>query len=242
MLKLGVFEGKKLVLRFALPNQLEFTTHAVVAASLEERGAPHVSAVAVASVGPHTDVLVNALKPLAPHATLHLHSGLNLGLTNAYEQPARVGIDRLLNVIAAHELYGGPAVVADLGTATNFDCVGAHGEFLGGAICTGPQLGLDALSSRSSQLLHVTFEQPPSLIATNTTDALRSGAYYGHAHLVDGLLRQFCAELGEPCHAIVTGGYAGALYPQLPSATHLAPELTLHGVRLAFERLGSARA
>lgn len=234
MIKCAVFSGEHILARFALPNQGQpdlSELHARLGALPEVR----VSAVAIASVGPHGDALMSALKPLAPNATLRLHGGMDLGVSNAYEQPSSLGIDRLLNVVAAHAIYGGPAVVADIGTATNFECVGANGEFLGGAICAGPQLCLDALGARSKQLLHLIFERPGSFIATNTSDALKSGAYYGHAHLVDGLLRQFAVALQRPCKTIVTGGYATELFPMIESATHLDPDLTLQGVRLAFE-------
>lgn len=236
MIKCAVFSGENIVGRFALPSQGQLDL-AALPAKLDAVARVRISAVAIASVGPHGDALISALQPLAPNATLRLHAGMDLGISNAYDQPSSLGVDRLLNVVAAHAIYGGPAVVADIGTATNFECVGANGEFLGGAICAGPQLCLDALGARSKQLLHLTFGRPGSFIATNTTDALKSGAYYGHAHLVDGLLRQFAGALEQPCKTIVTGGYAAELFPLIKSATHVDPDLTLHGVRLAFERV-----
>lgn len=242
MVKYAVFAGSELVLRFAVPNAWQTPAGETpnldhVRSVLHGHGVTHIDAIAVANVGPHGDRLVDALLPLAPTRTVRLHAGLDLGVVNAYENPQSLGIDRLVNVIAAHTLYGGPVVVADIGTATNFECVGAHGEFLGGAICAGPQLGLDALSERSSRLASLHFEPPRALIATNTFDALKAGAYYGHAELVDGLLRRYRAALGPNCKTVVTGGYSSALFPLLTTPHHLDPDLTLHGVRLAYERL-----
>jgi type III pantothenate kinase len=236
MVKFAVFSGSNIVARFVSPISAETLDAAVVTARLSEAGVLDINAIALASVGPHGDALHETLSRLCP-TIVRLHAGLDLGVTNLYEQPSSVGIDRLLNAIAAHALYGGPIVVADVGTATNFECVGARGEFLGGAICAGPQLGLDALSSRSKRLLQVDFGPPRSFVATNTSDALKSGAYHGHAHMLDGMLRQFQATLGKQCKAVVTGGYATELFPLLRSATHLNADLTLQGVRLAFEHL-----
>jgi type III pantothenate kinase len=241
MVKYAVFAGSNIVAKFSQPNSAHLVDQAFVETHLRASGITRVTAVAIASVGPHSDALLSALSPLAPNATLRLHAGLELGVPSAYEQPTTLGIDRLLNTIAAHALYGGPAIIADIGTATNFECVGPDGEFLGGAICAGPQLCLDALGARSKHLLHLNFEPPRSLIATNTTDALKSGAYYGHVHLVDGLLRQFQAALPKQSATIVTGGYATQLFPLISSATHLNPDLTLHGVRLAFERVAKLK-
>lgn len=245
MVKCAVFAGAEVVGRLAWPNDGAPPDLEHLRRQLHTQGVSHIGAIAVANVGPHGDRLMAALSPLTPARALHLHAGLDLGVVNAYEHPQSLGVDRLLNVIAAHTMYGGPAVVADIGTASNFECVGPNGEFLGGAICAGPQLGLDALSARSSHLATVHFEPPQALIATNTRDALRAGAYYGHAELVDGLLRRYHAALGPRCKIIVTGGYANALFPLLATPGQLEPDLTLHGVRLAYERWcarkGSAR-
>jgi type III pantothenate kinase len=249
MVKFALFDAGHIVARWMASNDSHATKPAQLRADLHTLGVAKLTAVALASVGPRGDAWFDALAPLAPDAALRLHAGLDLGIANAYQQPSSVGIDRLLNTLAAHVLYGGPAVVADIGTATNFECVGIQGEFLGGAICAGPQLGLDALGARSNQLLHINFEAPQELIATNTSDALKCGAHHGHSHMVSGLLKQFRAALPSPCKMIVTGGYAGQLFPvishllaDVPAGTlHWDPELTLQGVRLAFERVTAIR-
>lgn len=163
--------------------------------------------------------------------------GTKTGVPVLTDNPKEVGADRIVNTLAAHTLFGGPCVVVDFGTSTNLDVVSVNGEFLGGALAAGIEISVDALAARAAQLRQVELVRPRSVIGKNTVEALQSGALYGFAGQVDGLVRRIAAEVGEPLTAVVaTGGLAPVVVPESETITAHRPDLTLVGLRLIFER------
>jgi len=162
--------------------------------------------------------------------------GVKTGVPLLYDNPREVGADRIVNSLAAFHLYGGPAVVVDFGTSTNFDVVSARGEFLGGALAPGIEISVDALASRAARLLKVEIVRPRSVIGKTTVEALQSGLLYGFTGQVDGLVRRIQAELGEPTTVVATGGLASLVVAESETIDHHEPDLTLLGLRLVFER------
>lgn len=163
--------------------------------------------------------------------------GTKTGVPILTDNPKEVGADRIVNTLAAFHLYGGPAIVVDFGTSTNLDVVSSKGEFLGGALAPGVEISLEALASRAAQLRKVEIVKPKHVIGKNTVEALQSGAIYGFAGQVDGLVHRIIAELDEPVTAVIaTGGLAGVVVPESSTITHHNPDLTLTGLRLVFER------
>ena len=120
--------------------------------------------------------------------------------------------------------------------ATTFDIVSAKGEYLGGIICPGVQISADALFQRAARLPRVDLKKPCEVIGKSTVSAIESGLYYGYVGLVDGLLRRIKRELGERTVCIATGGLAGVLSSDIDLIEHVDPDLTLHGLRLVWER------
>lgn len=162
--------------------------------------------------------------------------GVRTGVPLLYDNPRELGADRIVNSLAAYTLYGGPAVVVDFGTSTNFDVVSARGEFLGGALAPGIEISVDALAARGARLFKVELTRPRSVIAKTTAEALQSGMIYGFAGQVDGLVRRIEAELGAPAAVIATGGLAPLVLAESQTLQHHEPDLTLIGLRLVFER------
>jgi type III pantothenate kinase len=121
--------------------------------------------------------------------------GVKTGVPIRMDNPKEVGSDRIMNSLAAVHLYGGPAIVVDFGTSTNFDAVSAKGEFVGGALAPGIEISVDALSRRAAQLLKVELTRPARVIGKNTVEALQSGIVYGFAGQVEGIARRMAAEL-----------------------------------------------
>ncbi len=152
------------------------------------------------------------------------------------DSPDEVGPDRIANAAAAFARYGGPCVVVDFGTAINFDAVSAAGEFVGGAIAPGVQVATDALRDRAARLAKVELRAPERAIGLNTDTNMQSGAIFGFAGLVDGLVRRFRAELGGEAIAVATGGMAALVAPHCQTVDHVEPLLTLEGLRLIWER------
>ena len=166
--------------------------------------------------------------------------GVKTGVPVRYDNPKEVGSDRITNSAAAAHLYGGPAIVVDFGTSTNFDAVSAHGEFVGGALAPGIEISVDALSRRAAQLLKVELTRPARVIGKSTVEALQSGIIFGFAGQVEGMVTRMAAELapGDPgsVTVIATGGLAPLVIDEVKVIDAYEPWLTLVGLRLIFER------
>jgi len=166
--------------------------------------------------------------------------GVKTGVPIRMDNPKEVGSDRIMNSLAAVHLYGGPAIVVDFGTSTNFDAVSARGEFVGGALAPGIEISVDALSRRAAQLLKVELTRPPRVIGKNTVEALQSGIVYGFAGQVEGIAQRMAAELApddpSAVTVIATGGLAALVIGEVPIIDAHEPWLTLIGLRLVFER------
>ncbi|RBY96371.1 pantothenate kinase [Blastococcus sp. TF02-8] len=173
--------------------------------------------------------------------------GVRTGVPLHVDNPREVGADRVVTALAAHELFGRdddgrarPVVVVDFGTSTNVDAVGPGGQFLGGALAPGLEVSLDALASRAAQLRSVELTCPPQAIGKNTVAALQSGLVLGFAGLVDGLVTRISAELvaqfGSTPVVVATGGLAPVVADSCASIGPREPDLTVHGLRLAFQR------
>ncbi|MHB8682268.1 MAG: type III pantothenate kinase [Acidimicrobiales bacterium] len=164
-----------------------------------------------------------------------LEPGVRSGMPILYDNPKEVGADRIANAIGAYDLYGGPCIVVDLGTATTFDAISAQGEYLGGAIAPGIAISMDALFQHAAALRRVELVEPRSVIGKSTIESIQSGALYGFAAQVDGMCRRIMDELG-PCTVVATGGLAEVVGPFTAVIEHREPWLTLHGLRLVYER------
>ena len=168
--------------------------------------------------------------------TVVVSPGVKTGVPLLYDNPREVGPDRIVNTLAAYTLHGGPAIVVDFGTSTNFDVVSARGEFLGGALAPGIEISVDALSARAARLFKVELVEPRSVIGKTTTEALQSGLLYGFAGQVDGLVRRIGAELGERPVVLATGGLSHLMFSVCETLDHHEPDLTLIGLRMVYER------
>jgi type III pantothenate kinase len=170
-----------------------------------------------------------------PHVIVE--PGVRTGVPLLTDNPKEVGADRIVNTLATHHLFGGPAIVVDFGTSTNLDVVSARGEFLGGALAPGIEISLDALASRAAQLRKVELVRPRSVIGKNTVEALQSGALYGFAGQVDGLVDRIIEALGGTVTAVVaTGGLAPIVVAESRTITHHEPDLTLIGLDLIYAK------
>ena len=172
--------------------------------------------------------------------TTIVEPGTKTGVQLLVDNPKEIGADRIVNTLAAHTLYGGPAIVVDFGTSTNLDVVSPKGEFLGGALAPGIEISVDALASRAAQLRKVELVRPKSVIGKNTVEALQSGTIFGFAGQVDGLVDRITAELAadydEAPTVIATGGLAPLIIGVAETIDEYEPDLTLIGLRLIHEK------
>jgi type III pantothenate kinase len=196
-----------------------------------------VTGIAVASVVPRvTAALREMTEKWFPVKTVIVEPGIRTGMSILYDNPQDVGADRIADAVAAYDLYGGPTIVIDFGTATTVEAISAAGEYLGGAIIPGIEISLDALFGRAAALRRVELVEPRNVIGKNTVEAIQSGSVYGFAAQVDGLCARFQEELGQEATVVATGGLAGLIAPLTQRIDHHEPWLTLYGLRIIYER------
>ncbi|WP_406726202.1 type III pantothenate kinase [Streptomyces sp. GD-15H] len=165
--------------------------------------------------------------------------GVKTGVPIQFDNPKEVGADRIINAVAANELYGGPAIVVDFGTATTFDAISTRGEYVGGVIAPGIEISVEALGVKAAQLRKIEVVRPRSVIGKNTVEAMQSGIVYGFAGQVDGVARRMARELSDDpdeVTVIATGGLAPMVLGESAVIDEHEPWLTLIGLRLVYER------
>jgi len=172
---------------------------------------------------------------------------LPLGIKILYDDPSQVGADRIANAVAAFEIYGGPAIVVDLGTATTLDVISERGEYLGGAIAPGIETSSLNLFRRASQLFKVSLKKPRKAIGKNTEESLRSGIILGCVGQIDGIVAKIREELKkefgiqkEPM-VVATGGLADLIAGESKTIQKVDPALTLEGLRRIYQRVRKSK-
>lgn len=203
----------------------------------EDRSTDEITDVILSSVVPPVvPIWERVSSKLFGQAPQIVGPGMRTGMPVRYENPHEVGADRIVNAVAAYELFGGPTIAVDFGTATTFDCISGRGEYLGGVICPGIHISMEALFERASKLHRVEIARPKSVIGRTTTGALQSGLLYGYAGLVDSMIGRIKQELGAESRVVATGGLARRIAEETRAIEQVAPFLTLDGLRILFEK------
>ena len=237
----GVHDGAKLIASWRLTSRREQTSDEYglfIDTLLRSRGieAGQITDVAISNVVPPVqrtlERMVEAYFGVAPFS---VQSGVNVPITLAVDNPPEVGADRLCNAVAAKAIYGPPCIVVDFGTATNFDCVNARGEFIGGAIAPGLATAAEALIARAARLYRVELIAPATAVGRNTATNIQSGAVLGYAGLVDGLIERMRREIEGDVKVIGTGGLAAQMREVARSIQIVNPDLRLEGLRLIWK-------
>ncbi len=237
---LGLYDGTELLDTWRIATNAERTSDEhvlLVIQFLSQRGSGlgDLTGLVLSSTVPRlTAVLREMATRYLELTAVVLEPGTRSGMPILYDNPRQVGPDRIANAVGAFDLYGGPTLVVDFGTATTIDATSAAGEYLGGAILPGIEISLDALFDRAAALSWVELVPPRRVIGKNTPESIQSGVLFGFAAAVDGLCRRFEAELGT-CMIVSTGGLGGLMAPLSECIQRHDPWLTLHGLRLIYE-------
>lgn len=196
----------------------------------------------VSSVVPQvTESLTEAVEKLTGMRPLVLGPGLKTGLNICIDNPSQLGADIVADAVGASAKYPLPIILFDLGTATTIGTIDRHGHYLGGVIFPGVRLGLDALASRTAQLPQIGLEPPHSVIGPNTEQAMKSGAVFGTASFMDGMVARMEEELGEKATVVATGGIAHEIVEHCCCDVCYDAHLLLEGLRLIYVRNSPAR-
>jgi type III pantothenate kinase len=245
---LGVFDGTRLTHSWRLQTLRERTadeigilvTH-LFGQSGVERG--RIDGIIISSVVPPlTGTMEEMAERYFGRTAMTVDPSTNTGMKVLYTPASDVGADRVVNAVAAYEMFGRPdripVIAVDFGTATTFDVISAAGEYIGGVICPGIGISADALFQRAARLPRVDVRKPPSIIGQTTVTSMQAGLFFGYVAMVDGIVQRIRAELasGDRAACIATGGMAGVLAGETTAIQRVEPDLTLQGLRLIWER------
>jgi type III pantothenate kinase len=238
----GLFDGPRLAAHHrlsSLTHRTEDEMELLLEDLVRRSGVPVARGrMALCSVVPDlTPHLARVGERLFRRPTLVVSHELRLGLSYKVFDPSTMGADRITNIVAAHEIYGGPAVVLDLGTATTFDAFTARGVVLGGAIAPGIQSSAEELFRKASRLARVELKRPRRAIGRNTEENIQAGVIFGAVGQVDGIVNRIRREMGGRPKVIATGGLAEVVARDSRTIQVVDPHLTLKGLKLIDEGL-----
>lgn len=202
-----------------------------------------------------TDLKACLISSVVPQSVFHLRNlarrylkvepmvigeDVELGIDVRIDRPNEAGADRLVNAIGAFVAHGGPGVVVDSGTATNFDVYGADGAFEGGIIAPGINLSMQALHTAAAKLPRIEIRHPGRVIGKDTVTAMQAGVFLGYVDLIDGLCARIIEEYGQPLHVIATGGVASLFKGYSKAITIFDPDLNTRGLLEIYRRNGGS--
>lgn len=217
------------------PDEVGATLRMILATRPDSANAE--AAMVASVVPPLTGVFVEAIENHLGVAAHEFRFAPELGIRLDVEVPGEVGADRIANTLAAHLAHPGPAIVVDLGTATNLDVVSADGAFLGGIIAPGIEMQAASLPAGTALLPRVAVDFPPTFIGRSTATNMQIGVYHGATVLIDGFVERIREEWESDARVIATGGLAGPIAARCASVDRVDPDLTLKGVGWAYDRL-----
>ena len=239
---LGCIRGEEILFEARMATDLIKTSDQYCAElktmlSLFEVDAASIEGSIVSSVVPPVlNSFKTAIRKLTGKSCLVVGPGIKTGLNIRMDNPAEVGSDLIVAAVAAIAEYGAPLLLVDMGTATTITAVDASGSFVGGCICPGVKISMEALTGRTAQLPGISLDEPQVAIGKNTRDCMRSGIMFGAAGQIDGLLDRMQAELGTPAKVIVTGGISKFVMPLCRHEMIYERNLMLKGLRLLYRR------
>ena len=206
-----------------------------------------INSIIIANVVPETEFNLQHLceQYFCLHPMIVGDKDLNLGIEIHIDEPGELGADRIVNAVGANDLYKGPLIIIDFGTATTFDITGSDGSYAGGLIVPGINLSLEALYNAASRLPRITIEPQPksktsndtySIIGKSTKTAMRSGVFWGYIGLIEGIIKRIKGEYNTPMQTVATGGLAPVFAGSTAAIDFVDQDITIHGLVLISNR------
>lgn len=240
---LGVYEGAKLLVNWRMATDKEKTSDEfgmffVNLFNNEKLDKNKVEAVIIASVVPPIMYsLEHAVRKYFKVEPIIVGPGIKTGINIKYENPREVGADRIVNAVAAFEIYGGSLIIVDFGTATTFCAVSSKCEYIGGVICPGIKISAEALFQRAAKLPRIELVKPDSVIGKNTVVSMQSGIVFGYVGQVDYIVKRMKLEMKEDnIKVVATGGLARLIASESETIDEINSLLTLEGLRIIYDR------
>ncbi|MED4601864.1 type III pantothenate kinase [Paenibacillus validus] len=239
---LGIYEEKQLLHHWRLSTNRSTTAdeYGIMMYNLFQHAGielDQVEGVIISSVVPPLMfVLEHLCLKYLKKTPLVVGPGIKTGLNIRYENPKEVGADRIVNAVAAIDLYGPPCIVVDFGTATTFDYIDESGQYIGGAVAPGIGISTEALYQRAAKLPRIELVKPKNVVGRNTVNSMQAGIIYGFAGQVDGIVDRIKQESGKDPRVIATGGLAELIASESRTIELVNPLLTLQGLQLIYER------
>jgi type III pantothenate kinase len=240
-IKIGIFDGDKLKATWSLATGIHRTSDeygGVLLNLMERKKIPPSKVTGVALCGvvpPLLSTFVELCRKYLNTKPLVVEAGVKTGMRIRLDNPREVGPDRVVDAVAAQNLYGKPVIIIDLGTATTFDVVSKEGDYLGGAIAPGIIMATEALYTRTAALPRIGLSRPKQVIGKSTISAMQSGIIFGYIELIEGMIRRIEKELGGKAKVVATGGQAYPFAEEIAAIDVINPDLTLIGLRLIYE-------
>ncbi len=239
---LGTYEGKKLLHHWRISTDRQKTgdEYGMLINELfrfQGISMNDITAIIISSVVPPLVVpIVKMCERYFKVKPLIVGPGIKTGIKLKYENPRDIGADRIVNVIGAHEQFGGPLIVIDIGTATTFDVVNEKGDFLGGAIAPGISISMEALFQRTAKLPRIELVTPKTTICHNTIAGIQAGIIFGAVGQIDGIVNKIKQEMKQEMKVVATGGLANLIARESRTIDKTDHFLTLTGLRVLYER------
>jgi len=239
---LGGFEGNKLEFVVRISTETDKTADEYASKILGVLAVHHVGdkrvvgAIISSVVPPLNSVIKKAVKILWGIDSLTVGPGVKTGINIHCDAPSSVGADLICACVAAHNIYGSPSLIVDMGTATKMTVVNEKGAFVGVSIIPGVTMGLNSLSENTAQLPKVELEAPRSVVGKNTAESMRSGVIFGNASMIDGMIDRINEEVGEKLSVYATGGVAHLVIPHCKHDIITDEYLVLKGLNIIYNK------
>lgn len=238
-IKCGMFQGNVLVHSFRMTTDIDATSDQYGIQMIDffsylEHTPMDVEGIIISSVIPSINYTLDHMaREYFKKKPMFVGPGIKTGINIKYDNPKELGTDRIVNAVGAFELFGGPVITIDFGTATSFGAISEKGDFLGGAICPGLRIASDALTENAAKLPRIELKRPETVINKTTVTSMQSGIIYGYVGQVQYIVEKMKAEMGG-AKVVATGGFSGLIAQETNCIDEIIPTLTLIGLNKIY--------